>query len=123
VSPFFSDLLESVGLRKRRRPNVGLRPHRDVSVALGIDAAYEHVLDAFVRTLGANVYSKDPVAHVIEAGFGLVNAERVRASLESQGTTQTIVHIEAQYRAGIERPPSSRSVDALADALEAGVGN
>ncbi len=83
---------------------------------LGIDAAHERVLDAFLRTLGANVYLDDRVTHVIEAGFGLVNAERVRASLENNGAT-TSVHIEAQYRAGIDPPPSSRSVDALAEAL------
>jgi hypothetical protein len=117
VSSFFRDLLESVGLRKRQPPKIGLRPHREVNVPLGIDAAYERVLDAFVRTLGANVYLNDRVAHVIEAGFGLVNAERVRASLESHGVTTT-VHIEAQYRAGVATPPSSRSVDALADALQ-----
>jgi hypothetical protein len=114
---FFRELLVSLGLRKRAEPQIGLRPHRDVVVPLGIDAAHDRVLDAFVRALGANVYADDRTAHVIEAGFGLVNAERVRASLESENATRTIVHIEAQYRAGLERPPSSRNVDALAEAL------
>ncbi len=114
---FFRELLESLGLRKRAAPQIGLRPHHDVVVPLGIDAAHDRVLDAFVGTLGANVYLDDRSAHVIEAGFGLVNAERVRASLESDDASQTIVHIEAQYRAGLERPPSSKNVDALANAL------
>lgn len=114
---FFRELLESLGLRKRTAPQIGLRPHRDVVVPVGIDAAHDRVLDALVRTLGANVYLDDRVAHVIEAGFGLVNAERVRASLESEDATQTIVHIEAQYRAGLDRSPTSRNVDALANAL------
>jgi hypothetical protein len=114
---FFRELLKSLGLRKRTPPQIGLRPHRDVVVPLGIDAAHDRVLDACVRALGANVYLDDRAAHAIEAGFGLVNAERVRASLESQDPAHTIVHIEAQHRAGIDRPPSSRNVDALAEAL------
>ncbi|HEX8805594.1 MAG TPA: hypothetical protein VF741_01550 [Candidatus Aquilonibacter sp.] len=114
---FFRELLESLGLRKRTAPQIGLRPHRDVVVPLGVDAAQDRVLEALVRTLGANVNLDDRTAHVIEAGFGLVNAERVRVSLESEDASQTIVHIEAQYRAGLERPPSSRNVDALAEAL------
>ena len=114
---FFRELLVSLGLRKRAAPQIGLRPHRDVVVPLGLDAAHDRVLDALARALGANVYVDDRSSHVIEAGFGLVNAERVRASLESETPTQTIVHIEAQHRAGLERQPSSRNVDALADAL------
>jgi hypothetical protein len=114
---FLRELLESLGLRKRTAPQVGLRPHRDVVVPLGIDATHDRVVDACARALGANVYVDDRSAHLIEAGFGLVNAERVRASLESQDATHTIVHIEAQYRAGLERPPSSRNVDALANSL------
>jgi hypothetical protein len=114
---FFRELLESVGLRKRSAPHVGLRPHRDVLVPLPIDAAHERVLDALVKTLGANVYADDRVAHTIEAGFGLVNAERVLIGLSSQGAAQTRVQIEAHYRAGLERPAQSRNVDALADAL------
>jgi hypothetical protein len=114
---FFRELLESVGLRKRKPPQIGLRPHRDVVVPLGIDAAHDRVVDALVKTLGANVYTDDRSTHTIEAGFGLVNAERVRASLESEGATQTTVHIEAQLRAGLDRPAQSRNVDALANAL------
>lgn len=123
MSPFFADLLESVGLRKRRRPSVGLRPHREVSVALAIDAAYERVLDAFVRVLGANVYVDDRVAHAIEGGFGTVNQERIHVTFVAQGAAKTQVAIEAHYPAGVERKPHSAAVDALADALEAGVGN
>ncbi len=114
---FFREVLESLGLRKRAAPQIGLRAHRDVTVPLGVDAARERVLDALVKTLGANVYADDRITHTIEAGFGLVNAERVQISLASEGTTQTRVQIEALYRAGVERPPQSRNVDALADAL------
>jgi hypothetical protein len=114
---FFHELLVSLGLRKRAAPQVGLRAHRDVIVPLEIEAAHERVLDALVKTLGANIYGDDRTAHVIEAGFGLVNAERVRVTLESEGAAQTRVQIEAHYRAGLERPAQSRNVDALADAL------
>lgn len=116
---FFRELLESLGLRKRVAPRIGLRPHRDVVVPLSIDDAHGRVVDAFARTLGANVYLDDRDSHVVEAGFGVVNAERVRASLESDGA-QTIVHIEAQYRAGVAPPSTSKNVDALANALSSG---
>ncbi len=114
---FFNELLVSLGLRKRVAPKIGLRPHRDVVVPFGIDAAHERVLGALVKTLGANVYTDDRATHTIEAGFGLVNAERVLISLTSEGATQTRIEIEAHYRAGVERPSSSRNVDALANAL------
>jgi hypothetical protein len=114
---FFRELLVSLGLRKRVAPKIGLRAHRDVIVPLDIDAAHDRVLEALVKTLGANVYADDRVAHTIEAGFGLVNAERVQIALASEGAAQTRVQIEALYRAGVERPSQSRNVDALADAL------
>lgn len=114
---FFRELLVSLGLRKRTAPQIRLRAHRDVIVPLDIDAAHARVLDALVKTLGANVYADDRVAHTIEAGFGLVNAERVQVGLASEGAAQTRVQIEALYRAGVERPSQSRNVDALADAL------
>jgi hypothetical protein len=120
---FFRELLISLGLRKRTSAQIGLRAHRDVVLPIGIDAAHERVLDVLVKTLGANVYGDDRATHTIEAGFGLVNAERVRVSLASEGGAQTLVQIEAQYRAGLERPASSRNVDALANAVEAGVRN
>jgi hypothetical protein len=123
VTPFLRDLLESIGLRKRKGSRIGLRPHREVVVSLGLDAAYERVLDAFVRILGANVYVDDRATSSIEAGFGTVNQERVRASLRSDGATHTRIHIEAYYPAGSGSRERSLAVEALADALEAGVGD
>ncbi|MGB6984931.1 MAG: hypothetical protein WBD74_03020 [Candidatus Aquilonibacter sp.] len=116
---FFRELLVSFGLRKRVAPHIGLRAHRDVVVPVGIDAAHDRVLEALVKTLGANVYADDRAHNAIEAGFGLVNAERVRVTLASEGEALTRVQIEAQYRAGVDRPAQSRNVDALADALAA----
>lgn len=75
------------------------------------------MLDAFVRTLGANVYVDDRIAHVIEGGFGTVNQERIRVELHAESATQTNISIEALYPAGVERKPRSLAVDALADAL------
>jgi hypothetical protein len=119
---FFHELLVSLGLRKRSA-RIGLRSHRDVTLSLDIEAAHDRVLDALVKTLGANIYGDDRATHEIEAGFGLVNAERVRVTLEIEDATHTRVQIEAHYRAGFDRPTHSQNVDALADALEAGVGN
>lgn len=114
---FFRELLVSLGLQKRAAPQIALRAHREIVVPLDVGAAQVRVLDALVKTLGANVYLDDRAARVIEAGFGLVNAERVQISLFSEGAMQTRVQIEAQYRAGVERPAQSRNVDALADTL------
>jgi hypothetical protein len=113
---FFHELLVSLGLRKRIAAQIGLRAHRDVTLPVNIETAHDRVLDALVRTLGANIYGDDRATHTIEAGFGLVNAERVRITLEPQGA-QTFVQIEAHYLAGLDRPSQSRNVDALADAL------
>jgi hypothetical protein len=123
VTPFLRDLLESLGLRKRQTPAIGLRAHREVVVPLRSDAAYAFALDAFVRVVGANIYVDDPALLAIEAGFGTVNQERVRATFEDEGPEQTRVSIEAHYPAGVERPLRSAVVDALADALKSGVGH
>jgi len=123
VTPFFEDLLESIGLRKRKDARVGLRPHRDLTLAVNVDAAHRRVLDAFVTALGANVDVDDRTAHTLEAGFGTVNSERIRVTLERVSADHTRVRIEAHYRAGVARPSRSPAVDALADAIEAGVGD
>ena len=117
MSSFFTALLESIGLRKRRSATLGLRPHREVSLPVSVDAAYERVLDAFDRVLGANIYLDDRAAGAIEGGFGTVNQERVRVTLRATSATQTGLSIEAHYPAGVERPQHSAAVDALADAL------
>jgi hypothetical protein len=116
---FFHDLLESIGLR-RRRSQLGLRPHREVVIDTGIDAAYDRTLDAFTRILGANVSLADRASHTIEAGFGLVDQkERIRAAMEQQDDAHTRVRIEAMYPAGMTPRERSAAVDALADALSA----
>jgi hypothetical protein len=122
---FVRDLLESIGLRKRDA-RIGMRPHRAVELPLGIDAAHERVIAALDRVLGANIYADERPAsgaHTIEAGFGTLNAERIRVSLEAADATQTRVRIEAHYPAGTAHPAKSLAVDTLADAIEAGVGH
>lgn len=116
---FINDLLESVGLRKRET-RVGLRPHRDIVLPLGIDAAHERVLEGFHLVLGANVYVDDRTTHTIEAGFGTINQERIRATLESEDAARTRVRIEAHHPAGVEHPNRSLAVDTLGDALSKG---
>jgi hypothetical protein len=118
VSSLLSGLLEVIGLRKRQMPPLGLRPHRQVDLPLGIDAAYERVLDAFTRVLGANVYLDDRTTGTIEGGFGTVNQERVHVTLHAENATQTNILIEALYPAGVQRRPRSAAVDALAEALK-----
>jgi len=113
---FFAQLLESIGLRKREA-HVGLRPHRDVVLAVGIEVTHERALDALARVLGANVYVDDRLTHTIEAGFGTLNQERIRVSLVSESVVETRVHIEAYFPAGVERPKHSLAVDTLAGAL------
>jgi hypothetical protein len=97
---------------------IGLRPHRDVQLGRRYDDAYDRVLDAMVRVLGANVTLDDRSGRTIEAAFGLVNNERIRCTLWSIDDVQTLVKIEALFPAGSEIPERSRAVDALADWLE-----
>lgn len=108
-------------LRPQTTAKVGLRPHRDVTLALDYDGAYSRVLETLDAALGANVTIDDRRAGLIEAGFGLINSERVRVSLEHESGTVTRARIEAFYPAGVAIPERSKAVEALADALEAGV--
>ena len=100
------------------RQAVGLRPHRDLVVNAGYDAAYETVLDAIERVLGAYVSVNDRNSGTIEAAFGTVDNERVRSTLESLGERATRVRVEAYFPAGATPRPRSRAVDALANYLE-----
>lgn len=98
-------------------PAVGLRPHRDVELAVDYDTAYARVLSGFELTLGANVSIDDRRGGLIEAAFGLVNSERIRATLTRIDGTHTQVRIEAIFPAGATVPSNSRAVDALAETL------
>ncbi|HVA34262.1 MAG TPA: hypothetical protein VNG31_08950 [Candidatus Baltobacteraceae bacterium] len=98
-------------------PKVGLRPHRDLELALDYDAAYDRVLEAIELVLGATVAIDDRRGGLLEAAFGLVNSERVRCTLQRLDAQRTAVRIEALFAAGVEVPESSRAVDALSDSL------
>jgi hypothetical protein len=100
------------------RRKVGLRPHRDVALAAGYDAAYDSVLRAFELALGAYVAIDDRRGGLAEAAFGLVNSERVRCTLSRIDDTNTAVRIEAFFPAGASVHERSLAVDALADHLE-----
>lgn len=100
---------------------IGLRPHRVVELPVDYQNAYSRVLEAIEVTLGANVYVDDRKGGFIEAGFGLVNNERVRVSLERESESMTRVRVEAHFPAGAKIPEKSGAVDALANTLEAGI--
>jgi hypothetical protein len=100
------------------RKQVGLRPHRDVEVAAGYDAAYDRVLRGVELALGAYLAIDDRRGGLIEAAFGLVNSERVRCTLQRTDDSHTAVRIEAFFPAGASVHDRSRAVDALADHLE-----
>ncbi len=104
-------------LRPETSSHIGLRPHRTVEVPLGFDAAYERCIAAIETELGANVYIDDRNGRLLEAGFGLINNERVRCSFDVIDATHTNVRIEAFFPAGIAVPQRSRAVDALAAAI------
>jgi len=107
-------------LRTETTAKIGLRPHRDVTLELAYDAAYTRVLETIDAVLGANVTIDDRRGGTIEAGFGLINSERVRVNLERVSETSTLARVEAFYTAGATIPDRSSAVEALADALEAG---
>ena len=105
-------------LRPETSSRVGLRPHRTIELPLGFDAAYELCLKEIEATLGANVYVDDRNGKLIEAGFGVINNERIRCTLEPLDATHTNVRVEAFFRAGNTIPEKSAAVDALSAALE-----
>ncbi len=108
-------------LKPETSSRIGLRPHRVVELPLDYETTYSRVLEAIEVTLGANVYVDDPKGRYIEAGFGLVNNERVRVSFEPQNDASTRVRIEAYFQAGAKIPEKSAAVDALANTLESGI--
>jgi len=112
-TPAVSFILKWLGVGQPP-PRVGLRPHRIVELSDGFDASHERIMDALLRVLGANVYLDDRNARTIEAGFGLVNNERIRCTLDPLGDARTQVRIEAFFAAGMRVPEQSRAVDALA---------
>jgi hypothetical protein len=113
---FFANLLESIGLRKRGA-HVGLRPHREIVTTADVDVAHDHVVDAFDRVLGANVYVDDRATHTIEGGFGTINQERLRVTLERVSDAETRIAIEAHYPVGTTPRSHSLAVDTLAQTL------
>lgn len=102
---------------KRDRRAVGLRPHREFVLPDAYERAYDRVLAAIDRTLGAHVARDDRAGGTIEAAFGLVNSERVRCSLRARDANNTEVRIEAFFAAGAARR-HSLAVDTLAAALQ-----
>jgi hypothetical protein len=106
-------------IRGRRTP-VNVRSHRELTLPVDVQTARGRARRAIEEVLGANVYAEE--AGWIDAGFGLVNQERITVSFEAVTHVQTRVVIEARYPAALSRPERSRAVEALADALEAGVG-
>ncbi|HKU80706.1 MAG TPA: hypothetical protein VJP76_00950 [Candidatus Tumulicola sp.] len=113
-----SFLLRWLDLKRDRRA-VGLRPHRDLVLAVAYDRAYDRVLAAVDATLGAHVALDDRPGGTIEAAFGLINSERVRCTLHARDAGTTEIRIEAFFAAGTSRP-RSEAVDALADELARG---
>jgi hypothetical protein len=108
-------------LRPDTSSRVGMRPHKNVELPLNIDEAYGRVKKLIDRELGANISIDDPKTHFIEATFGLINSERIRVSLEGIDENGTRVRIEAYYPAGMKIAEKSAAVNALANALEAGI--
>ena len=104
---------------ERPGARVGLRPHRDVELPLDFGAAHARCRAAIDTVLGATVFVDDEKTGFIEAGFGLVNSERLRCTLSPIDAGHTAIRIEAFLPAGVDVPATSRNVDALADALAA----
>jgi hypothetical protein len=107
-------------LKPQTSSRIGLRPHRNVELNAPYDEAYDRVLQTIAVTLGANVYVDDRKNGFMEAGFGLVNNERIRVSFERSSSEMTRVRVEAYFPAGAKIPEKSAAVDVLADTLEHG---
>ncbi|HTA40138.1 MAG TPA: hypothetical protein VK760_13725 [Candidatus Acidoferrales bacterium] len=102
---------------ERPGARVGLRPHRDLELALDYAAAYARCRAAIETVLGATVFVDDEKTGFIEAGFGLVNSERLRCTVSRIDDAHTAIRVEAFFPAGVDVPATSRNVEALAAAL------
>lgn len=79
-------------------------------------AVFERCVDAVKNVLGGHISSANQDEGTIEAGFGLINSERLTLAVETiDGATR--VTIEARRGAIGEPPRSSSYVDALAEYL------
>ena len=114
--PLFKGVLGWLGL-DRPEPGIGLRPHGEFEIACGAEGAHARCVDALINVAGANIQADDGTT--IEAGFGVVNSERVRIALQPIDAATTRVRIEAFYPARLAPPPRSMAVDALTRALQA----
>ncbi|HTU81374.1 MAG TPA: hypothetical protein VMF61_04545 [Candidatus Acidoferrales bacterium] len=103
---------------QKPNPRAGLRPHREIELDAGFDDAYDRVLSAIDRVLGAHVSIDDRRSGFIEAAFGLVNNERLRCTFEAVTPARTSVRVEAFFPAGATVRETSLAVETLAGALE-----
>ena len=108
-------------LKPETSSRIGMRPHRTLELAAKFDEAYDRVMRELNRKLGANISVDDRKTGFIEATFGLINSERLRVNVESVDEAHTRVRIEAYYPAGMTIAEKSANVDALANAVEAGI--
>ncbi|MDQ2866135.1 MAG: hypothetical protein M3R51_07895 [Candidatus Eremiobacteraeota bacterium] len=104
-------------LRPQTTARVGLRPHRTLEVPRALADAYDCALVQLEAALGANVAVDDRPGRFIEAGFGVINNERVRITFDPIDAARTSVRIEAFFRAGAAVPQRSAAVEALAAAI------
>ena len=101
------------------KPRVGFRPHRTVDVPAPYDAVYDRTYAAMTAVLGANVRDADRKTGIIDAEFGMVGSERIRATVERIDDANSRVYVEARYPATATPPERSGAVDALAASLMA----
>jgi hypothetical protein len=102
---------------ERPGARVGLRPHKEVELEVDYPTAYAKCKAAIETVLGATVITDDERGALLEAGFGLVNSERLRCTFWKVEDTKTGIRVEAFFPAGVDIPEKSRNVDALAEAL------
>jgi len=112
----FKSLKQWLGIEPLK-PLVGFRPHRTVEMAVPYDVAYDRVHAAMDSVLGANVRDADRKTGIIDADFGTIGSERIRASVERIDDATSRVHIEARFAASAAPQERSNAVDALANSL------
>ena len=112
----FKSLKQWLGIEPLK-PLVGFRPHRTVEIAVPYDVAYDRVYAAMDAILGANVRDAERKTGIIDADFGTIGSERIRAWVERIDDASSRVHVEARYPATATPPERSNAVDALADSL------
>ncbi|HET9393166.1 MAG TPA: hypothetical protein VFO29_06590 [Candidatus Rubrimentiphilum sp.] len=96
---------------------IALHPSRTIELAVSKDEAFDRCRDGIERVLGGFIRDEERERGTIEAGFGLINSERLTCTVAALDAEHSSVLIEARRGAQAATATPSSYVTALADYL------